>query len=315
MSEERVKQAEAGAWIGLIGGVALALFKGSVGYAGNSKALMADAVHSLTDVARTLTTASVGRARKPMQEEAGHDRGASQLITTIVMSGILLVLGVEVALSSLKALYYGAVQAPSKLALIAIVISIVVKEALFQYKYRLGKKLGSSSLMTEAWGHRSDVLSSGAALVGVGGAVVGGSLGMSSLYYLDPLAGLLISGFVMRSSWRMAFELVQRNSEHELLQEEAVDLVETVQRIKGVIAVDDLRAREQGHYVYVDVRISVNPRITVQEGHEIARIVKQTLMKRFTHVSDVSIQVNPYDAGYPYKSQVSEQEEYPTLLH
>ena len=89
-----------------------------------------------------------------------------------------------------------------------------------------------------------------------------------------------------------------------------------VQRVKGVITVDGLRAREHGQYVIVDVKISVNPRISVSEGHEIAKMAKQHLMKRFSHVSDVLVHVNPYDPGYPYKNNVDpDHDEIPTVLH
>jgi divalent metal cation (Fe/Co/Zn/Cd) transporter len=89
-----------------------------------------------------------------------------------------------------------------------------------------------------------------------------------------------------------------------------------VQKIKGIITVDELRARERGHYVLVDVKISVNPKISVHEGHEIARLVKQQLLKRFIHVSEVYIQVNPYDPGFPYKNNVDpDQSENASILH
>ncbi|CRF29141.1 ferrous iron efflux protein F [Mycobacterium tuberculosis] len=92
-------------------------------------------------------------------------------------------------------------------------------------------------------------------------------------------------------------------------------MIDTVQRVKGVISIDDLRAREHGHYVVVDIKISVNPRISIQEGYDIAKIVKFTLMKRFIHVSDVFVHVTPYDSGYPYKNHDLQADDMPTLLH
>ena len=99
-------------------------------------------------------------------------------------------------------------------------------------------------------------------------------------------------------------------------QENDQELMKAALGVKGVVAIDSLHAREQGHYVIVDVKISVNPRITVVEGHDVGKAVKSLLMDRFSHISDVQIHVNPYDPGYPYKSNDDAgQEDFPTMLH
>jgi Predicted Co/Zn/Cd cation transporters len=98
-------------------------------------------------------------------------------------------------------------------------------------------------------------------------------------------------------------------------EEPAEELMQVVQRVEGVVTVESIRAREQGHYVVAEIVISVNPKITVQEGQEIAKRVKMLLMARFLHLSDVSVYVEPYDPGYPYKSNHDpNQEHMPTLL-
>jgi divalent metal cation (Fe/Co/Zn/Cd) transporter len=116
--------------------------------------------------------------------------------------------------------------------------------------------------------------------------------------------------------YKLIMESIHDTMDHVLHHEEADELLKAVQRVPGVIAVDSLRAREHGHYVIVDVKISVNPRISVMDGHDIAKHVKHMLLNRFIHVSDVFIHVNPYDPGYPYKNNVdSEQDDFPSLLH
>jgi cation diffusion facilitator family transporter len=146
--------------------------------------------------------------------------------------------------------------------------------------------------------------------------VLGGRLGIPQLYYLDPAAGVFVSVLVLKMGFKLVMESIHSTMDHVLHQEDADELLQTVQRVPGVIAVDDLRAREHGHYVIVDVKISVNPQITVLEGHDIAKSVKHQLMTRFIHVSDVFIHVNPYDPGYPYKNNVNSKEgDLPTLLH
>jgi cation diffusion facilitator family transporter len=318
MSDQRFKQAEFAAWAGIIGNVLLAVMKGAVGLLSNSKALIADAAHSASDVAGSLAVLiGLRAAKKPPAEDHPYGRhGKAESIAAIIIAALLLVVGVEIAISAVKTIRLGVSEPPKSFAIIAIVISILVKEAMFRYKYNLGKKLASQALITNAWETRSDVYSSFAALAGVAGALIGRSLGMEQLYLLDPLASFFVALLLLRMGYKLVMESIHHTLDHVMHAEDAAELVSTVQKIKGVITVDDLRAREHGHYVIVDVKISVNPRISVLEGQDIARNAKQQLMKRFIHVSDVFIHVNPYDPGYPYKNNVDpDQEESQSLLH
>lgn len=317
MTDDRFRKAEFAAWVGIVGNLALAFLKGAVGLLAGSKALLADAVHSASDVAGSFAVLVGLRAAKlPPDEDHPYGHGKAEPIAAIIVSVLLMIVGVQIGISSLKAITAGVTGAPGKLALIALIISIIVKEAMFQYKFRLGKKLGSQALITNAWEHRSDVYSSIAAVFGVGGAIFGQYFGLPWLYYLDPIAGLVVSALVLKMGYRLIMESIHNTMDHVLHFEDSQELVEATQRVKGVITVDELRAREHGHYVIVDVKISVNPRITVLEGHDIAKAVKSLLMKRFSHVSDVFVHVNPYDPGYPYKNNVDpEQDDFPTLLH
>jgi cation diffusion facilitator family transporter len=317
MSESRFGKAEKAAWLGIAGNIALAGIKGAIGFMAGSKALMADAVSSASDVAGSFAVlVGLRAAKKPADADHPYGHGKAETIAAIIVSVLMILIGFEIGKSSLLALREGVQEPPGWIALVALAISILVKEVLFRYNYALGKKLSSHALMAGAWDHRTDVFSSIAAAVGVIGALAGQWLGQPKLYLLDPAAGLFVSVLVLRMGYKLIKESIHNTMDHVLHDEDAAELVQTVQRIKGVITVDGLRAREHGHYVIVDVKISVNPRISVAEGHEIAKITKQHLMKRFIHVSDVLVHVNPYDPGYPYKNNVDpEQDEMPTLLH
>lgn len=317
LAEQRFAKAEFAAWMGIIGNIGLALIKGATGLFANSKALIADAAHSASDVVGSVAVLIGFRAAKrPPDEEHPYGHGKAESITAIIISIILILVGIQIGISAVKSLYNGVSEAPKDIALYVIVLSIVVKEVMFQYKYRLGKKLRSQALIANAWEHRSDVYSSAAAFIGVGGAIIGRTFGIPQLYYLDPLAGLFVTLLILRIGYKLIKQSIHKSMDRVLHGEESEELLKSVQCVPGVIAVDELRAREHGHYVIVDVKISVNPRITVTEGHEIGKTVRHTLMKRFIHVSDVFIHVNPYDPGYPYKNNVdSEQEGIPTVLH
>jgi cation diffusion facilitator family transporter len=305
MTEDRFVKAEFAAWVGIIGNIVLALMKGLVGYFSNSKALIADAAHSASDVAGSAAVLiGLKAAKLPPDKDHPYGHGKAESIAAIIVSVLLLIVGVEIAQTSIKSIYAGVSEPPLWYALIAIAVSIVAKEAMFQYKFKLGKKLSSQALIANAWEHRSDVYSSIAALVGVGGALLGTLWGIPWMYLLDPLAGIFVALLVIRMGYKLIMESIHNTLDHVLHHEDAEELLKAVQKVPGVITTDDLRAREHGHYVIVDVKISVNPKITVLEGHDIAKTVKLQLMKRFDHVSDVFIHVNPYDPGYPYKNNM-----------
>jgi cation diffusion facilitator family transporter len=317
MSDQRFKQAELAAWVGIIVNIGLAIMKGTVGLLSNSKALIADAVHSASDVAGSLAVLIGLRvARMPPDEDHPYGHSKAESIAAIIVSVLLLVVGVEIGISAVKTVIHGVTAPPKGIAIIAIIISIVIKEAMFRYKYNLGKKLSSQALIDNAWEHRSDVYSSIAALAGVTGALLGDVFKLKLLYILDPIASFFIALLLLRMGYKLVLESIHNTLDHVMHAEDAADLIAIVLKTKGVITVDNLRAREHGHYVLVDVKLSVNPKISVHEGHEIARIVKQELMKRFLHISDVFIHVKPYDPGYPYKNNVNpDQDESPSLLH
>ncbi|WP_426448617.1 cation diffusion facilitator family transporter [Paenibacillus sp. S-38] len=309
MTDERDKQAEAAARMALTGGLALALLKAAAGMAAGSKALIADGLHSAAGSLGSLASL-IG-----LRVSGDPDSGRTRAVSSIVLSVLLLVMGIETAISSLKSILLGPVEAPERYALIVLVVTVIAGEALYQFRQRPGAASGSEAQDEGARVHRSGLYAALAALIGMGGAILGNYLGNKWLYYMDPAAGFVIALLILRTGYVTVLELVVRGWDKVLDRENAADLIETVQRVKGVIAVDDLQAREQGHYVIVDVRISVNPRITIQEGHEIARIVKQTLMKRFSHITEVLTQVSPYDAGYPYKGASRDHDDVSTLLH
>jgi len=319
MTEQRFAKAEFAAWVGIFGNLALAVMKGVVGFMSGSKALIADAANSASDVAGSFAVLiGLRAAKRPPDKDHPYGHGKAESIAAIIVSVLLLLVGFEVARAAVVAMFFteGGVPVPDAYAIWALVAAIIIKEILFRYKYRLGTQLKSQALIATAWDHRSDVMASSAALVGVAAAVLGGRYGIPWLAYADPVAGLFVAVLVLRMGYKLIMESIHNTLDHVLHAEDAEELVQTAQNVKGVITVDDLRAREHGHYVIVDAKISVNPRITVLEGHDIAKAVKHELMSKFSHVSDVFVHVNPYDPGFPYKSAGdASQDDYPTLLH
>ncbi|MBD3107868.1 cation transporter [Bacillus sp. AGMB 02131] len=293
MSEkDRFKQAEFAATLGIVVNIALAVLKGVVGVLANSRALIADAIHSASDVVGSFAVyLGLRAAKEPPDEEHPYGHGKAESIAAIIVSLLLLLVGLEVGYSSIKSFF--TVREPTKpFALIVIVISIVVKEALFRYKFRLGTKLASKALIANAYEHRSDVYSSVAALVGVGASVIGAKTGLQWLEYGDPAASFVVAILVIKMAYTLGKDSIINTLDHVLPAEEVEPLKQVILENKDVLKINSLYGRVHGYYVIVDLKISVDPYITVEEGHAIGKRVKNELLKQ-SHIHDVFVHINP----------------------
>ncbi|WNQ13005.1 cation diffusion facilitator family transporter [Paenibacillus aurantius] len=316
MSTKRVVQAENAAWVGVVGNMFLAVIKGTFGWLAGSRALLADAAHSASDMVGWIAVLVGTRTAPSSDEEYAGRRKNAEYVGAIVISVLLLMLGLEIALSSLKTIYHGVGTPPSWYAAVIVLLTMIGKQLLAQYGKKPGRRLSDRLSVAGAWEGRSDVYSSLAAFIGIAGALAGSYYDIPQFYYLDAAAGLFISLLVLKTGYRLVAEAVNQTMDRLLHRDDIEELIRAVQCVKGVITVDDLKAKEQGHYVVVEAKISVNPKISVMEGSEIAKMVRHYLLKRFIHVSEVIVQVQPYDPGYPYKSSPeADADLYPTLLH
>ncbi len=294
MQKDRFKQAEFAAMVGVFGNIVLAILKGAVGVISESRALVADAIHSASDVAGSLAVfIGVRAAKQPPDEDHPYGHGKAESIAAIIVAVLLFLVGIEIGKSSFES-FFEDIEAPKLLAIYAVIISIIVKEWMFQYKYRLGKKIKSDAIIANAYEHRSDVYSSIAALVGIGAAIIGQRMGINWLVYADPVAGLFVSILVIKMAWRLGSESIHATLDHVLHEEDIVGLKATVNKIYEIKKIDELHAREHGHYVIIDIKVSVDPHITVEEGHNIGKLVKEKLMSEHEHVQNVFVHINPY---------------------
>lgn len=300
---QRYAKAESASWADLWGNILLALFKGVVGWLSGSKALLADAFRSAAETAASIAALSglrVSRRHKTSKPNqiVETENKRRETTATILVSVVLLFIGLEIGISAVRDIANGITDAPHWGSLVGIVVGLIVKEIFFPSKER---SLGLYCSIT--------------ALIGAGGAIAGSLLTMPVLYYFDPAAALIIAGIIMYNGYFTAMKASRKDSKDSSQEEDPDELMQLIQRVEGVVTVQSLRAKEHGHYVVADIVISVNPRISVLEGQEIAKRVKLLVIKRFIHVTDVSIYVEPYDPGYPYKSNHDpNQEQMPTLL-
>ncbi|WP_230499395.1 cation diffusion facilitator family transporter [Sutcliffiella rhizosphaerae] len=290
---ERFKKAEFAALVGVFGNVILAVFKAWIGIIANSRALIADAAHSASDIVGSFAVyIGLKAAKRPPDEDHPYGHGKAENIAAIIVAVLLLIVGFEIGKSSFQA-FFKPIDPPKIIAIYAVIISIIAKEAMFQYKHRLGKRIKSDAIIVNAYEHRSDVYSSIAVLIGIAGAVFGGNIGIEWLVYLDPVAGIVVAIIIIKIAWKLGSESIHSTLDHVLHEEDTEKFRVIVQSVPEVMKIDSLHAREHGHYVIIDLKISVNPYITVEAGHLIGKKVKARLLES-KEVQDVFVHINPY---------------------
>lgn len=277
--------------VGIFGNILLAAFKLFAGIFGKSGAMVSDAVHSLSDVFATVI-AWIGVRLSRQKEDAEHPYGHERLecVASLLLGLILAGTGIGIGWSGIRKLLWerGNIEVPTLLPLIAAVVSIVVKEGMFQYTMHYAKKLDSAAFKADAWHHRSDAISSVGSFIGIGMAKLGFPI-------MDPIASLLICVLILK----VAFD-ISRDAVYKMLDTSGDKAFE--QRLRtfieaqdGVRRIDLLRTRQFGNRIYVDLEIAVKADISLRDAHRIAERVHGAVEKEFPKVKHVMIHVNPED--------------------
>lgn len=294
-SEKEIKSATAKmAAVGIVGNVFLAVFKLLAGILGRSAAMLSDSIHTLSDVFATLI-AFIGVCISRKEADGKHPYGHERLecVASLLLSGILFVTGVGIGWNCVKAIFDGSyleASLPGILAVIAAVVSIVVKEAMFWYTMYYAKKLRSSAFKADAWHHRSDALSSIGALAGIIGARRGFPI-------LDQIAGIIICImilFVAIGIFKDAIEKMLDTACDESFENELKEYVETFAKKENLeIGIDLLRTRKFGEKIYVELEINADGDLSLREAHGIAERLHDGIEEHWPEVKHVMIHVNP----------------------
>lgn len=278
--------------VGIGGNIALSAFKLFAGVVGNSGAMISDAVHSFSDVLATFI-AWLGVRMSQREADDTHPYGHERMecLAAIMLSGILAAAGVGIGYSGVEKIVlgtYAALEVPGVIALVAAVVSIAVKEAMFWYTRRGACLLNSAAFMADAWHHRSDALSSVGALLGIGGAMLGFPI-------CDPLASVVICIFILKAAYDILRDAIDKLLDTPCDEEFAADMRRVAEESEGVARVVMFRTRQFGSKAYVDVSIAVDGDLTVREGHAIAAAVHDEIERRFPNVKHVMVHVDPAD--------------------
>lgn len=277
-------------FVSIAGNTVLSGFKFFAGITGNSSAMISDAIHSFSDVLTTLI-AWIGVKISKKASDSAHPYGHERLecIASLLLGAVLMITGLgigKVGLETILSGRYETIAIPSAIALVAAVISIVGKEAMYWYTRYYAKLINSSAFLADAWHHRSDALSSIGSLIGIAGAMLGFPV-------LDSVASVVICLFILKVSYDILKDAVAKLLDTSCGAAYEQTLRDYVADEKGVICVDLLRSRMFGNKVYVDLEIQVDGDKSLREAHEIAEQVHTDVEHNFPDVKHIMIHVNP----------------------
>lgn len=267
----------------------LMIMKLLAGYFGRSGAVFADGMESAADfIALGSSMIALRIGSRPFDESHPYGHGRAESIAAIIVSFVIFSTGAWILVRSVHAVIDGTYEVPAVIAVAAAFLTIITKEALYRYSITTGKKLDSPAILAVAKDHRKDAITSVSTLVGVTGAYFG-------LTVLDPIAAGITSLFI----FHIGYETFM-SAAHELMDgRPSEDYIEGVRKlaegVAGVEHVHEIRCRKSGQYLIVDLKLDMNPEMTVRESHAIATEVKKLIFERYTNVGDVMIHVNPHE--------------------
>jgi cation diffusion facilitator family transporter len=282
------------AWISVISNIILTVGKLFIGWYGNSDAVFADGIHSAADVfASVIVLLVIKLANKPADKEHPYGHGKAEVIVSGIVGILLFLVSIYVVYEGIAGFFHE-VETPSYLAMWVAIISYVTKIILYRSSLTVAKEHNSKAIEAIAFDHKADIAASIAAAVGVLLSIVGERFDIFILHYGDKAASIFVAYLIFKISKEMLTEafdiLLERNIDAETLQE-YINVVNEFQEVKRI---DRIRAREHGHYVLVDLRISIDHYKTIKEGHDLAKSIKGSMMEKYDNIEEVLIHLNPY---------------------
>ncbi len=276
--------------VSVIGNAILSGFKMFAGIVGNSGAMISDAIHSFSDVLTTLIAWIGVKVSKRAADQAhpyGHER--FECVASLVLGIVLLATGIGVGKAGVENIIsgnYETLAIPSIIALVAAIISIVGKEAMYWYTRYYAKLINSSAFLADAWHHRSDAFSSIGSLIGIGGAMLGFPI-------MDSVASVIICVFIVKVAYDITKDAIIKMLDTSCDKDYEKKLIEEILSQDDVLGVDMLRTRMFGNKVYIDLEICVDSNKSFQEAHDVAERVHKNVEQKFSNVKHIMIHVNP----------------------
>ena len=268
----------------------LTLIKFISGVISKSSAMISDSVHSLSDVLSTFVViigVKISNKKADSDHPYGHER--IECVSAIILSGMLFVVGALIGLNGIKNVTNSSnLVMPGVLALIASIISIISKEAMYQYTIRVSKKINSAALKADAWHHRSDALSSIGSFIGILGSRLGFKV-------FDPLASVIISLCIIKVSIDIFKDAIDKMVDKSCDKEVIDKVISVIEKNESVKNIDDIKTRQFGNKAYVDVEISVDENLLLKDAHKVAEEIHDSVENEINIVKHCMVHVNPYE--------------------
>ncbi|MCK6258600.1 cation diffusion facilitator family transporter [Fictibacillus sp. KIGAM418] len=294
MVHERERIGKKVAWLALISNCILTIGKVAVGLIAGSESVFADGIHSAADIVASIAVlAVVGISNKPPDEDHPFGHGKAEVLSEGFVGIILFLVSIYIVIEGILGLI-GTPKAPEYIALFAALFSYIAKHLLYHNSMKLGEKYNSKAIIAIAFDHKADIVASLAAFFGVILSIIGDKFNLPYLLYGDAAASLIVAFLILKISLKLLGSsvdvLMDKNIEKPLLTQYR----KVVMEFKEVKRIDRMRARTHGHYIILDLRISLNYDLSIKEGHDIARDLRDEIQKRFPDISEVFIHINPY---------------------
>ncbi len=298
MADDRQRQIYKVTLIGSAVNAGLVLLKFIAGFVGRSSAMIADAVHSLSDFATDIIVLLfVKISGKPRDTTHDYGHGKYETLAALIVGIILLAVGVGMLIEGIKSVIDAAhgslLPRPGMIALIVAVVSIFSKEILYRYTVKAGRTLNSSALVANAWHHRSDAISSLGTLFGIAGAMFLGE----KWRILDPIAAIIVSGLIIKASWDIMRPSANELLEGSLPENIEKEIVTTIKNVSGVLGTSHLKTRRIGNTFAIDVNVKMDGNITLYAAHAIASNVEDALRMKFGKDIQISVHMEPFFIG------------------
>jgi cation diffusion facilitator family transporter len=307
---ERLRASRRVTWTSVALNLILTVAQVTIGTLGNSQALVADGVHTLSDlITDGMVLFAIKHGAKAADEE--HPYGHARIETAVTLAlGIMLVavaIGIAWRAGDRLAFDPSPFTIPSSMTLWVALLTLAIKEGLYLYTIRTAARYGSALLRANAWHHRSDAISSVIVVAGIGGALYGYG-------YLDAVAAIVVALFVARIGTQLGWQAMRELIDTGLDSDDREAIRRVIRAVNGVKALHLLRTRRMGGQAYVDVHILVDPKLSVSEGHQISEVVRQRLIQQIAPVTDVMVHIDTYedeagdvDSGPPLRAEIEKR--------
>jgi len=293
----RFKKANKITWIGFFTNLILTSIKLIAGIMGNSTAMIADAIHSLSDFTTDIVILISFRiVKKPPDKDHNYGHGKFETLATTIIGIALFIVGLGILYSSIKNIYSATLlktnlESPGIIALITALLSMITKEILFRITLKTGEEIKSSALIANSWHHRSDALSSIGTFIGIGGAILLGD----NWRVLDPIAAIVVSIFIIKTAYDISIGSIKELLEESLDDSTNKNILEIIKKIDKVKSPHELKTRRLGNKIIIDIHINVEDTLNIVEAHKINDEIERQIKEVYGDNTIINIHTEPED--------------------